>query len=293
MTGGSVAPVMVTATTRLHLVIGRPVRHSLSPVIHNAAFEALGETRVFAALEVPAEAVPALFEAVRRTDGIDGISVTTPCKQSAAAAVDRLSEPADRLRAVNTVAVSPGGVLVGANTDGEGLVAAVRSLGCDLEGARVLLLGAGGAARAAAVAMAEARVDSMVVVARRLQAAKEVAELAGGSARAVDGVDESTVADSDLVVNATVVGMAGGPAPSDVPFDLGGFRPGQWVFDMVYQPLETPLMRRARRAGASVSCGLPMLVHQAAAQIRIWTGREAPVGVMTSAAECFLRQTPR
>jgi shikimate dehydrogenase len=186
-------------------IIGDPVGHSLSPVLHNAAFSALDLDWVYLAFEVPADEVAAALGGVRAL-GIDGLSVTMPHKAAVAALVDRLSPAAERLGAVNTV-VRRGGVLEGETTDGDGLLAALRfDEGWDPGGRRCLLLGTGGAARAVALALGRAGVSKLLVAGRRLEMAAAAALLAGpaGEIGTVEQADSV-----DIIINATPVGMAG------------------------------------------------------------------------------------
>lgn len=268
---------MIGPTTRVAAVIGDPVRHSLSPALHNAAFRALDLDWVYLAFEVAAGEGAAALEAMR-TLGIDGLNVTMPHKADVAGAVDRLSPVAERLGAVNTV-VRRGGVLVGESTDGDGFVAALRQdEGFDPAGKRCLVLGAGGAARAVVLALADAGAASVVVAGRTPEKAAAAAALAGNRGR-VGTVVEAGAA--DLLVNATPVGMGGDTA---VPLDPSLLGPGQVVVDLVYHPLVTPLVEAARSRGAVAVNGLGMLIHQAARAFRLWTGEDPPLEVMSAAA---------
>lgn len=268
-----------TGATRLAAVIGDPVRHSLSPTLMNAAFSAVGLDWTYVALEVAAERLPDAFAGVRAL-GIDGLSITMPHKESAAACADLLSPTAERLGAVNCI-VNSGGVLTGHNTDGEGFV---RSLAHGFSfvpaGKRCVVLGAGGSARSIVLALADGGASEIVVVNRTLGRAERAAALAGdrGEVVALDGA-QSDFADADLIVNATSVGM-GDPTPADVPFDASVMHEGQILVDIVYTPLETPLLANARTQGVAVANGVSMLAHQAAVQFELWTGVEAPIDVM-------------
>lgn len=267
-------------------IIGDPVRHSLSPRLHNAAFAAAGLDWVYAAFPVPAgEAAAAL--AGMRALRIAGLSVTMPHKAAAAGAVDRLSPAGARLGAINTVVLRDG-LLLGETTDGEGFVDALRAdPGLDPAGRRAVVLGTGGAARAVCVALADAGVAALGVVGRRPEAVAGAVALAPGIARSAR-VDE--VADADLVVNATPVGM--GADSRALPFSLDPARlgPGQSVVDLVYHPFVTPLVAAARERGAAATGGLGMLVHQAARQFVLWTGVPAPLEAMEAAARAALEE---
>ncbi|MGD0320766.1 MAG: shikimate dehydrogenase [Acidimicrobiales bacterium] len=281
-------------------VIGDPVEHSLSPLIHNAAFDAMGLDWVSVAFRVVAGGVPEAFSGMRAL-GIAGLSVTTPHKDAAAASVDELSELARRLGAVNCV-TRRDGLLFGDSTDGEGFVQALRrGCGFDPSGARCVVVGAGGAARAVVVALAEAGATEVAVVNRTPTRALQAATLAGDAGRVGSPSD---VPGADLVVQATSLGMAGLPsgqgsgeesetsgavrrlrdAPEGgcvaMPVDPDLLRDGQLVAELVVNPLVTPFMEAAEAHGARTFGGLGMLVHQAALAIERWTGEPAPVEAM-------------
>ncbi|MCX7620182.1 MAG: shikimate dehydrogenase [Acidimicrobiales bacterium] len=275
---------MPKGSTRVAAVIGHPIRHSLSPVILNSAFRALGLDWVYVAFDVaPGEAQGAL--SAMKSLGIDGYSVTMPHKTDVARAVDHLTPEASALDAVNCVSRF-GRLLIGHNTDGEGFLRSLKEAYPEfgLRGARCAVVGAGGAARAIIAALGRVEVAEVIVVNRTADRAARAAGLAGAVGRTGD---ESDIPGSDLVINATPVGMAAGDGATgadEVPFDLRLVRPGQIVADIVYQPLETALLRGAAERGASVLDGLGMLVHQAAIAFEIWTGEAAPVGAMREAA---------
>ena len=268
----------MAGTTRVAAVIGHPIRHSISPVIHNAAFRALDLDWVFTAFEVaPGRAAAAVDGA--RDLGLAGLSVTMPHKADAVRAVDRLTPAAELLGAVNTVVRNGSRELVGDNTDGQGfLEALVDDEGFDPTGRRCLVVGAGGAARAVVLALAGAGAAEVIVANRTPARAEEAAALAPDVARLGSTAEADSV---ELIVNATPQGMAGDlslPVPAS---DLG---PGQLVVDLVYHPAVTPLVEAARERGAAVANGLGMLIHQAAHAFRLWTGEDPPLEVMSAAA---------
>ncbi len=205
-----------------------------------------------------------------------------PHKEAVIAALDELTPTAERLGAVNCV-VRDGDRLIGDSTDGAGFVSGLRhDFGLDPAGARCVVLGAGGAARAVVLALADAGAGSVGVVNRTAARGQAAAALAGARGALVTA---DAVADADLVVNATSIGMAdteGGPA--DVPLDPSLLRAGQVVAELIYHPERTALMAAAEAAGCRTSNGLSMLVHQAAVAFEHWTGVPAPVDVMTDAA---------
>ena len=281
--------VWPTGATRVAGVIGDPVRHSLSPVLHNAAFSALGLDWAYLAFPVRAgHAREALAGAAAL--GVEGLSVTMPHKTAVAEALDRCSPTAAALRAVNTV-VRDGDELIGESTDGQGFIDALRSEpGFDPSGRRCLVVGAGGAGRAVVLALSRAGAREVVVVNRTPERGRAAAALAGEVGR-VGRPDEAE--EMDLVVNATPVGMtearpAGGAgdgddvAPLVDPERLG---PGQVLVDLVYHPPTTTLLEVARRRGVTAVNGMGMLVHQAALAFTLWTGEDPPLGAMRSAVK--------
>jgi shikimate dehydrogenase len=270
---------------RVAALIGSPVEHSLSPAIHQAAFDAAGIDWTYAAFDVApgrgAEAIAAM-----RVLGIRGLSVTMPHKHDVAAAVDRLEPAAAALRSVNTVSWV-GDDLVGSSTDGAGFVASLADAGVDVRGTSVAIIGAGGAARSLVDALGRSGAASIRVINRtvdRARAACELAEVATlGSWDDVPG--------AELVVNATSIGMGVEPraaGPADLPCDPALLRSGQVVADLVYHPLRTSWLGYAEQVGARAIDGLGMLIHQAALQQRAWLGHDPDLTAMRRAAELAL-----
>jgi shikimate dehydrogenase len=272
----------ITGATRVAGIIGDPVRHSLSPALYNAAFAECGLPWVFVAFAVAAGRAGAAVQAMRDLD-LAGLAVTMPHKADVIAACDEVGVDAARLRSVNHLRRQADGTIFGDSTDGEGFVRSLVDAGHDPAGMNVLLLGAGGAARAVAVALTR-RGATVTCAARRPDAADEVAALCDGAAAALDGAPD-LVSDVDLVVNGTPIGMGD---DSRSPLPAGVLRPGLVVADLVYHPLATPLLEAARAAGAAAVDGLGMLVHQAAIQLEAWTGVDAPLAAMRAAAEAEL-----
>lgn len=273
---------------RLYLLLGSPVGHSLSPALHAAAFAALGEHAVYAPLETRGGEVEAVMRAAARRGGGN---VTLPHKERAAAAVERGSEAVEATGACNCFWGETDGTLAGDNTDVEGFLEAVSGLrpgagGEDrpgLRGCRVLLLGAGGAARAVLHALdrgGAARVDVLNRTTRRAERIVERVAGEGLDAGALGGPDE-TEGRYDLVVNATSLGLE----PDDpLPLDLEGMEAGA-AFDLVYGTEGTRWTRHARRLGIPARDGVGMLIGQAAASLRRWLDRELPVGVAEAMRE--------
>lgn len=287
-----------TGDTRVAGVIGDPVRHSLSPALHNAAFAELDLDWTYLAFEVPAgqgaDAVAAM-----RTLGIEGLSVTMPHKDTVAAAVDELSPAAALLGAVNCVR-RDGDRLIGENTDGAGFLRSLRTqAGVDPAGLRTVVLGAGGAARAVIVALA-AEGALVTVVNRSPDAAARAAAMgarASGAATGMSGGPSGTAAvavsagtaavggaevvrGADVVVNATPLGMTEG---DPLPVDPALVSDSQIVVDLIYRPERTALLDAAAQAGATTLNGVGMLLYQAAEQFTMWTGHDAPVDAMAAA----------
>lgn len=274
MTGSVAGPI--TGATRLAAVIGSPVRHSLSPALHNAAFRAGGIDWRFVAFDVAAGRAEDAVAAMR-TLGIRGFAVTMPHKADVAAAVDEVDVAAAALRSVNTVALRDDGSTFGASTDGAGFVRSLQADGVALDGRRIVVLGAGGAARSIVDALGRAGVADIAVVNRTEANAVGVAGLAP-MAR-VGGVAD--VAGADVLVNTTSVGMG----TDEIPLDPSLLHDRLTVADIVYHPLHTAFLDAARAVGAATVDGLGMLVHQAVLQQELWTGATPDPTVMRRAAE--------
>ena len=283
--GGAVAPGQMPATRLLHEfrfhrvrsdaavygVLGRPVARSLSPAMHNAGFAALGLNAAYVPFDT------ANLDGLRRLApaiGIHGLSVTIPFKQAIVPLLDEVAPDAVAAGAVNTVVIRDGR-WVGMNTDAAGFLEPLLRRGVELRGARALVLGAGGAARAVAVAL-RTRGAFVALTARRAEAAEEAARAVGAEAVRQPAAPGTW----DLLVNATPVGSRGVPGR---PFD-GAMEKGI-VYDLVYDPDPTPLMRDAAAAGCEVIGGLEMLVAQAERQFEIWTGQRPPAGLFGAAAK--------
>jgi shikimate dehydrogenase len=278
-----------TATTRPVVLLGWPARHSISPQLHNAAFAEQGLDLVYLALPTPPEDLLGVVRALG-TVGTIGANVTVPHKRAVVAACDRLTREAELIGAVNTLAWGSDGLL-GDNTDAAGLheaMAADLRLGPDDE---VVVLGTGGAARAAVVAVGRFGCR-VAVVGRRADVAAELAALAqqagAAAGRAVDLADAEAVAAvvgaGRVAVNATPLGMAG----EELPAPFHRLQPGQVAYDLVYTPPETPFLAAARAAAVETHNGVGMLVGQAAVSYRRWTGREAPLATLSAAAVAAL-----
>ena len=267
----------VSGSTRLAAVIGDPVRHSRSPLIHNAAYDALGLDWIYVALPVAAghgyAAVRSMVDL-----GISGLNVTMPHKADAASACDELSPEAEALRSVNTVVLRDDGTLLGASTDGEGFMRSLADAGVNPSGKRVLLIGAGGAARSVVHALGLAGAQ-VTIAARRIEAARESALLAVNASAILISDLDAFIGENDIIVNATPIGMALEPPV----FNTDLLMPAHVVCDIVYQPAITPLLDAAAQRSAYTVGGIGMLLHQAAIAFEMHTGHSAPLEVMREA----------
>jgi shikimate dehydrogenase len=289
--GHSNAPLL-SGRTQIVGVIGWPIEHSVSPPMHNAAFRALGLDWCYVPFPVPPERVPEALAGVRAL-GLRGINATVPHKQALLSLVDELTPEAQAIGAANTVIVR-GERLIGHNTDARGFLRALGEAGFRPEGCAALVLGAGGAARAVVYGLATvgARVtilnrteDRALALAAAFAGVHPQASITGGPlepttlARMAEG--------AQLIVNTTPLGMwprvECSPWPEGVEFPSGAM-----LYDLIYNPRETLLMRRARAAGAPAVDGLGMLVHQGAEAFELWTGVDAPVDVMRAACVAAL-----
>jgi len=287
----------IGGSTALVGVLGDPVRHSLSPAMHNAALAALGLDWVYLALPATPEQLASVVSALAAM-GCQGLNVTIPHKQAVAALCRACSPLAERLGAVNTLVPHPGGGWFGTNTDVEGFAAPLRQAGRDWSGGRAVVLGHGGSARAVVAALVELDFATIQVAGRRPERlagfvsdgqawAAPLEPLPWNSER--DDL-RNALASADLVVNTTPVGMAGSiAAPDDgdcplTPDELQALRPDCWVYDIIYTPRPTRLLRQASLRGCRSIDGLEMLVQQGAAALRLWSGSaEVPVAVMREA----------
>ncbi len=269
-------------------LLGYPIAHSLSPAMQNAAFRALDLNWRYELLETPREDLRAAVTRLRAND-CAGANVTIPHKQAVVEWLDDLSENAHRIGAVNTI-VKHADRLIGENTDGYGFLQSLRDARFDTRGARVAILGAGGAAHAVAFAAADAGAASLAVVNRTEAHAVRLADALRQHfpQLAITVNRREAIKDATLIVNATSVGMSpdghASPMPGEFPRDAA-------AFDLVYRPAHTRFLRDAERAGARTIGGIGMLAHQGAAAFRLWAGRDAPVDVMTAAAAAALRET--
>ena len=270
-------------------IIGYPIGHSMSPVFQQAALDACGVDARYVAYQVAPEEVEAFVNGLRQP-GTLGINVTVPHKLAVMPFLDEIDDWATEAGAVNTI-VNRQGRLTGHNTDGYGFLRALREgAGFEPAGLRTLILGAGGAARGVVLALAREGVGDLTIANRTPERAQDLAQLAQGwgiSARAISlsGRDlTDAAASAELIVNCTTIGMTHGPGEDESPLPADAIPATALVNDLVYNPLETRLLREAAQAGAKTLGGIQMLVYQGAASFEMWLERAAPVPVMLEAA---------
>lgn len=284
---------VVKGTTAVYGILGDPIAHSLSPVMQNDAFLALGMDAVFIPFRVQPESLAQAVDGLRALN-IQGVNVTIPHKEAVCPLLDDIDEAAQLIGAVNTI-VNQDGRLIGYNTDGIGLI---RSLQTDLDfecspTTRVVVFGAGGAARAAVVALAQQRVEQICIVNRTVGRAQELVDLYRPHFPETDFtavlLDEkcltSFFGECELIINSTSIGLSGESFNVVAWTDL---KKGCAVYDMVYSPKGTPLVRDAKAAGFRACYGLGMLAAQGEEAFRLWTG-ECPNGVMRVALDTYLK----
>ncbi|TRO52001.1 shikimate dehydrogenase [Candidatus Bathyarchaeota archaeon] len=275
----------ISGKTRVCAIIGDPVEHSLSPVIHNAAFNALGLNLVYVPFNV---SVTELKDAVlgAKTLGIHGLNITMPHKHSVMTYLDKINVTAKNIGAVNTI-LNKNGILIGYNTDGAGAMIALKENGVCTEEKKLVLLGAGGAAKAIAYQAAQ-EVEELVILNRTIEKAKQLAKILQSFKAKVIGkllsnnVLYKELTTANILVNATSVGMCPDNNNSPIPSDL--LTSDLCVMDIIYNPLNTKLLNDAKSAGAKTVSGVDMLVYQGAVAFEIWTKCNAPVEVMKKAA---------
>jgi shikimate dehydrogenase len=283
----------VTARTRLFAVLGHPVGHSLSPQMQNAALAEMGEDGVYLAFDVPPEWLGEALAGLAAVGAV-GVNLTIPLKEAALPFLDWVAPEAGRIGAVNTVRFLPGR-LEGYNTDAPGFLASLRAMGFDPAGQGCVVLGAGGSARAVAVALTGAGARLTLAnrtVERAAELARMLEEAGGESSVAVVPLEERALgralARAELLVNTTSIGMSPHAAAAP-PAPIEALHPSLLVYDLIYNPAETRLLAAARERGARTANGVAMLAHQGALALEIWTGRPAPVATMERVLRGALR----
>ncbi len=281
---------MINVDTQLCGVIGNPVKHSMSPAIHNAGYATQNLNYVYLAFEVGD--VGACLQGMRSMPNFRGLSVTIPHKLDVMEHLDEVETMAQHVGSVNTI-TNDNGRLIGSTTDGLGTTRAFDEAGVDIENKRVLFLGAGGAVRAVAFAMAERKPQNITILARTpskveplVQDLAEKTDTKIKLGHLVDDV-EMAIYEHDILIQGTPLGMyPEHVGETCVPADL--LRSNQVAFDMVYRPVKTQFLIDAESAGTKVILGTEMLLQQAAAQYERWTGYEAPVSIMRETLMAYL-----
>ncbi len=272
----------ITGRTKVVGIFGDPVEHSISPYIHNASFEAMGLDYVYVPFRVRKEMLSHCVEAIRALD-MRGMNVTIPHKETIMALLDELDEEAEEIGAINTI-VNTGGRLKGHNTDSLGyLNSLTEETGFEPSGKNIIVIGAGGAGRAVVYGLVKRRPGKITIANRTCERAVALAEEVGGKYRSTrlvaTGLDiKEHIRDCHLLVNTTSVGMEGAKGWLVVPIE--GLPQDAIVSDIVYRPLDTPLVKEAERLGLKVHRGLGMLVHQAALSFELWTGKKPSLDAM-------------
>ncbi len=279
----------ITPKTRVCAIFGHPVGHSLSPALHNAAFEALGLPFVYVAHDVASQQLADAMRGVRAM-GYRGLSITVPHKIAALQLVDDADEIARGIGCINTVVVEDSR-MTGYNSDGRGALSALRTSSADPQGRKVVILGSGGAARALAITLTmEATPREIVIISpvadERVRLVEDTRRLGGCPVRGSE-LDSSALqhelATAELLLQCTPVGMH--PNVDSSLVDPRHLHSRLTVFDAVYNPRETKLLRDAKAAGCTVVPGLEMFLGQAIVQFELWTGAKAPVELMRRTLE--------
>jgi len=263
-------------------IIGDPIEHTMSPIMHNAAFASMGLDYLFVPFRVRKEGLRQAIDGVRGLN-IRGLGVTIPHKVAVMQFLDEIDDLAEKIGAVNNI-VNDNGVLKGYNTDASGFLQALLDQGIEPSGKNVVILGAGGASRAVSFILAERR-SNLIILNRTLSKAGELASKISktftGAAEALESDEENlarALSKADILVNTTSVGMS--PDVDDTPVTSDLLNSDMVVFDIVYNPIKTKLLREAEEVGAQTISGLDMLVWQGALAFQMWTGLEAPIKLM-------------
>ena len=266
----SLTPNTITSSTSIFGVCGQDIKYTLSPAMHNAAFHHLLLNYVYLTFEILPSNISQAVEGIRAL-GLAGINVTKPFKTEVLPYLDDISIEAEKIGSVNTI-INNSGQLIGTSTDGIGLQRSLEEKKVSLANSRVLILGAGGAARAACAMAKNNKAKSVIVVARDTARGQKTATVGGATTIGLSsGELRGALKNTDLIINTI---------PTNVPIDKSWFTEGHFVYDTRYDEKETQLMRDARSKGAQVSNGLSMLLYQGAESFEFWTGRKAPLNIM-------------
>ncbi|HEY82556.1 MAG TPA: shikimate dehydrogenase [Dehalococcoidia bacterium] len=277
---------MISGRTKVCGVIGDPIEHTMSPVMHNAAFSKLGLDYVYLPFRVTAQELGKAVEGARALN-IRGLNITIPHKVAILPFLDKLDPLAEKIGAINTI-VNDGGVLIGYNTDATGFLQALLEQGIEPKGKKVAVLGAGGASRAISFILAE-RGAKLVILnrqpARAEELAQRIAQVFKREVKALALNEENLagiLAEAEILVNTTSLGMS--PEVDKTPVPARLLKSSLVVFDIVYNPIKTRLLKEAELAGAKTINGLEMLVWQGALAFEKWTGQQAPLDLMKEVA---------
>jgi shikimate dehydrogenase len=284
--------MIISGKTKICALIGDPVEHSMSPAIHNVAFREMGLDYVYVTFRVKAEDVPAAVEGMKALD-IRGLSVTMPHKVAVPKLLDKLDPLAEKIGAINTI-VNDDGVLTGYNTDATGFLQAMLERGFEPKEKNIVVLGAGGASRAVSFVLAD-RGANLTILNRleefdwAVELARRLSQAFGKSVEALElNRDNLTkaIGKADILVNATSVGMDPNINETPVPAEL--LKPGMVVYDIIYNPIKTKLLKEAESVGAEIISGVDMLVWQGVMAFEKWTGKKPPFEPMKAEALKYL-----
>jgi shikimate dehydrogenase len=259
-------------------LFGHPVEHSLSPAMHNYAFEQLGLQYKYFAFDVEPHRIAQAIDAIRALN-IVGVNVTIPFKEIVVPYLDKIDESASNIKAVNTI-VNNNGYLIGYNTDGEGYVTSLElEMDINVNEMDITVIGAGGAARGIIYSLLSKGCKSVTIINRNISKARIIADDFRNIGNISISCDEvSTIHNTDIIINTTPVGMF--PNVNDLPINASHISSKQIVSDIVYNPYETQLLKEARQKGAKIHSGLGMFVHQGSIAFKKWTGHNPPIDEM-------------
>jgi shikimate dehydrogenase len=283
--------MIITGKTKIVGLFGYPVEHTLSPYMHNAAFEALGLDYCYLPLRVEPKDLKEAVTAIKALN-LRGVNVTIPHKEAAIPYLDELDREAALIGAVNTILYA-GGRLIGYNTDGRGFVRSLKEKGgIDPKGKRIMVLGAGGAARAIAFSLALEGVEKIfitdIIDKKAIELSSAVSNKTSTETIYIKDLKEH-IGEVDILINATPMGMK---KEDPLPISPELLSERLLVYDMVYNPPKTPLLSEAKARGAKVLGGIGMLLYQGALSFKIWTGQEPPIDVMKKAIENRIAGNP-
>lgn len=279
--------MLITGKTRIVGIFGHPIEHTISPYMHNSAFETLGIPYCYLPFDIDPKDLEICIRSINPL-GIKGVNITIPFKTQVVPYLDELDSNAKLIGAVNTIEARDG-KLIGHNTDGKGFINAFNEeVGISISKRRFVVIGAGGAARAVSTALAAEGAGEIIIINRTSLKGKELASdlLRNFYDLKVSAIEfdpykiNDLIMDGDVIINTTSVGMKKSD-PSIIPPDI--LRSSMAVCDLIYNPPETPLLKAAKSAGVKFMNGLGMLIHQGALSFEIWTGLKAPVEIMRKA----------